>query len=105
MAAPLPSLAARALAALLFAACLFAVAPAIAQNGTAPAAPATTSAGSGSPPATHQPAGTTVGEVKSAPGPAHSTGWGDGFWLVIGFIIIVLIAVFFSRRTSERPRP
>lgn len=106
MAARSHSLIARVLAAFLFAACLSAGVPALAQNSQAPTAPApaTTSAGNGTP-ASHRPAGTTVGETKSPQGQAHSASWGDGFWLVIAFIIIVLIAVFFYRRTSERPRP
>lgn len=105
MAARLHSLTARTLAAFLFAACLSIGVPALAQNSQAPttSAPATTSAGNGTT-ASHQPPGTTVGETNSARGQADSTSCGDGFWLVIAFIVIVLIAVFFYRRTSERPR-
>src|SRR5690348_14990351 len=102
----------RLIAGLLLAGSLWAIPPAMAQNTTAPAAPpAASDKGASAVPdqqaGAHAPAQATGPETKTVPAPAaEATGWGnwgDGIWLAVAFVIIVLIAVFFYRRTSERP--
>src|SRR6185312_14444093 len=105
MTARTSSLVARFLAVLCFALCLWAVAPASAQNAAPPPATVGTPAPGGKPgqPPPPKAPGPQSGTAEH-PAP-ESAGWGgDDVGLAIAFVVIILIAVFFYRRTSEPPR-